>query len=209
MSYLDCKLARCQQVDRAIVEELHYIAPMANLASIFERGILSHNRAERVEHESVADEAIQDRRADKKVPGGRFLHDYVNTYFDARNPMMSRRRNLYRELVVIRIDEAVLDLPDVVITDGNAASSGTLFAPSPRGLRMLEEEDVYAERWTDPDPWTYWEKKRLRCAEVLIPDRLPPEFLQGCYVCLDAGAARCDELVPGCEIEVNRHVFLR
>lgn len=195
-------------MDRARVAELHFIAPFVNLRSIGELGILSHARAQSVWHTSVALEEVQDRRVGKYVPGGRPLHEYANTYFHARNPMISRRRNQRLELAVVRVHPSVLELPNVVVTDGNAASNSTRFYPSPEGIAALDEDRVYAEWWTDPDMWTYYEKKRQRCAEVLVPDNIPAEYLTGAYVCHRDGVAICEEALPGLEVVVNAHVFL-
>ena len=46
---------------REELPELHFIAPITNVASILQDGILSHNRAAKVAHESVAMPEIQDR----------------------------------------------------------------------------------------------------------------------------------------------------
>lgn len=115
-------------MERSLVTELHYIAPVANLPSIARWGIVSHNLAERVEHQSVAAAEIQDRPVGKRVPQGLLLHDYVNLYLHARNPMMSRLAYHGAEpIVVLRIKPLVLDLPGVIIADGNAAGGNTLF----------------------------------------------------------------------------------
>ena len=68
--------------------ELHNITHLKNLRSIFENGILSHERAKKVKHESVAMHEIQDRRADVVLPNNRKLHSYANVYVYARNKMM-------------------------------------------------------------------------------------------------------------------------
>src|SRR5689334_2999916 len=153
---------------RTRVAELHYITPIENIGTILEYGILSHNLAERIPHQSVALAEVQERRQGKRVPGGRPLHDYANLYFDARNPMMFLRKDGWRDLMVVRVSPTVLDLEGVAITDGNAASDGTRFYAAPGGVVELDETAVYAEWWTDPDPWMKQEKKRMRCAEVLV-----------------------------------------
>ncbi|HEU5156041.1 MAG TPA: DUF4433 domain-containing protein [Streptosporangiaceae bacterium] len=192
---------------RSRVTELHYITPVANLQSIMKRGILSHRRAETVSHESVADEDVQDRRRGKRVPNGRMLHEYVNVYFDARNPMMYKRLSRRAELAVVRVVPSVLDIQGAVIADGNAASSGTRFDQSPEGLALLDEQRVFADYWTHVDTWEHLERKRQRCAELLIPDRIPSDFLNGCYVC-SAGAQRtCRNSFPEIEVVVNGRVF--
>jgi hypothetical protein len=170
-------------VKREELLELHYIAPIQNLPSIMARGILSHNRAKDVSHASVADETIQGIRRDVRVPGsGRLLHDHVNLYFHARNPMMYRRLSARRRLCVIRVSTEVLDLPSVVVTDGNAASGYTRFAPAPAGLSMVSRELVFARNWTHPDPIEFLRRRRARCAEILIPERVSPEHLFGAYI---------------------------
>jgi hypothetical protein len=195
-------------MDRSRVTELHFISHLANLPSIAQRGILSNRLAESIPHRSVAAEEIQERRRFKRVPGGRLVHEYANVYFDARNPMMSKRREQRKELVVIRISPAALDLPGAVIADGNAASDVTRFEVSPQGLEILDEERVYAEWWTDQDIVAHTEKKRQRCAEVLVPDMIPPSYILGYYV-YDINAQRvCQQAMPGLEAVVNRYVFL-
>lgn len=71
-------------MDRARVDELHFIAPIESLQSISTHGILCHNLAEALPHPSVANEGVQGIRAGKTVPGGLPLHAYANLYFDAR-----------------------------------------------------------------------------------------------------------------------------
>jgi len=73
---------------REELEELHYISPIVNVSSILTHGILSHRRASKLPHQSVAMPEIQDRRRKVQVPKARPLHEYVNLYICARNPMM-------------------------------------------------------------------------------------------------------------------------
>lgn len=114
------------------VQELHFITSIRNVGSILERGILSHERAARVDHESCANESVQDIRRRKRVPNGRPLHSYANLYFHAHNPMMSAIRDR-RDLVVIRVSQAVLDIEDTVLADGNAATAGHASIRHPKG----------------------------------------------------------------------------
>jgi hypothetical protein len=139
-------------VERHRVDELHYITPIANLRSIMTHGLMSHNQAAKIPHESVAEESVQANR-EKRVPGGLWLHDYVNIYFDARNAMMYCRLHLRETLAVVRVNPAVLDVRGAVITDLNAATSGVAFYESPWGLANLNEARVYTDDWRDPNPW--------------------------------------------------------
>ncbi|MGH3721513.1 MAG: DUF4433 domain-containing protein [Pseudonocardiaceae bacterium] len=190
------------------VTELHYITPVANLGSIVTHGLLSHNLAARLRHASVPLEPVQDRRAQRRVPQGRPLHDYVNLYFDARNPMMYKLlKDGVGPLIVCRVDPVVLHLPGSVVTDGNAASDGTIFMPSPSGLVRLSEDRIYAGSWDDQDYWTKIELKRARCAELLVPDRVDPQFVLGCYVDHRNRRSECFSESPRVHVEVNSRVF--
>jgi len=188
-----------------VVTELHYMTPIANVASIVTHGLLSHVRVAAVPHTSVALESVQDQRAGKQVPGGRLLHEYVNLYFDARNAMMWLRRS--PDLIVVRVRPDVLDIPGAVVADGNAASGPTRFFPSPAGLVNLDAARVYAEWWTHEEYWEQQERKRQRQAEVLVPDVVPPEYIVGCYTWREAAAGECRRLVAEWEVEVNVHVY--
>lgn len=192
-------------MERSRVTELHYMTPLANLPSIAKHGLLSHQRVARLPHASVAMAGVQDRRSGRTVPGGQPLHQYVNLYFDARNAMMFLRKA--RDLVVVRVAPTVLDLPGVVVTDGNAANGPTRFLPSPSGLSILDEERVFAVSWDHSDYWEKQERKRQRQAEVLVPDVVPEEYIVGCYTCHMPEAEQCRQIAPTWEIEVNRRVY--
>ncbi len=86
---------------REELDELHYITPIDNVVSILSSGILSHQLAAKVHHTSVAMQEVQDIRMNKVVPGGRNLHEYANTYFNARNAMLYLRKDDHAKLCVL------------------------------------------------------------------------------------------------------------
>lgn len=195
---------------REDVKELHYITPIENLPSIAARGILSHKRAERVEHLSVAMDEIQARRTNKVVPNGRPLHDYVNLYFDARNPMLYLRLDQHAEICVLRVDSSVAELPGVVMTDRNASSDYVRFHRYPEGLRFIDSEVVYAEYWTHPDdPIWEMEHKSKKCAEVLVPDMIKPEYIMGGYVSCSQAQSICSMTTATISVTINTYLFFR
>jgi hypothetical protein len=196
-------------MQREELVELHYITPIANVSSIMRLGILSHNRAMHVDHQSVAMNEIQDRRAKVTVPGGRKLHEYVNLYICARNPMMYKRRDRYKELAILRISPDVIDLPGVIVCDRNASSGYARFKAAPDGLRTVNKDWTFADYWTDPHQIIGWQKKAAKCAEVLVPDRVKPDYITGAYVaCHEAGTA-LERLGTGLAVEINGNLFFR
>jgi hypothetical protein len=187
--------------------ELHYITPISNLPSIFEHGLLSHSKAARLIHQSVASPTIQALRG-RRVPGGMALHNYVNLYFHARNPMMMKRQGLHQTLCVLRVSPDVLDIPGTVVTDQNAASSYARFAEAPHGLTIVDRERTFAEDWRDSDHIAYFRKKAAKCAEVLVPHNVPAEQILGAYVSGTAGHDACTATGVACPVTMNAHMFL-
>jgi hypothetical protein len=191
--------------------ELHYITPIANITSIVKLGILSHSEVQRrnIKSTSVAAEVIQERRKSKVVPGAKPLHEYVNLYICARNPMMYMRSSHHTDLCVLRINSSVLSLPGVIIADGNAASDYTSFWPSPSGLAKVDRDTVFAKWWTDPNQFVAWENKRVKCAEVLVPEKLDARFIIGAYVFCEESESKLKSLAPNFPIIIDPHMFFK
>ena len=194
-------------MQRSELEELHYITHLDNVLSMATRGILSHQRSRQVQHTSVAMAEIQETRSAKRVPGGKRLHDYVNLYLSARNPMLYKRRDKHADLCVLRVSTDVLDFPGVVVTDGNAASEYTRFAAAPDGLKHVNREQTFAEWWTSPDPIEKWERTRRKCAEVLVPDRIATDLILGAYVSCQISLGRFQALRVPFAAQINGHLF--
>jgi hypothetical protein len=112
-------------------------------------------------------------------------------------------------LIVVRVSAAVLDIPDTVVTDGNAASGGTAFYPSPEGLRYLDSARVFAWSWNDDDYWQKKEKKRARNAEVLVPNLVPSEYIEGCYVDTQEKRRACREYEDLPAVAVRREIYFQ
>lgn len=195
------------QLRRSDLQELHCITPMVNIASIVRLGILCHEHAEAVRHVSVASAEVQAIRARKVVPNGLPLHQYANLYIDARNAMMYRRKEEHLDLCVVRVSTDVLDLSDVVIADRNAAAEMARFGSSPEGLAMIDRDLVFADWWN-----ASYEAKQVRCAEVLVPGVVPPEFLLGAHVSCEPARLRFDALnltEPHLQVTISEHLFYR
>ncbi|HDN79861.1 MAG TPA: DUF4433 domain-containing protein [Chloroflexi bacterium] len=163
---------------------LYYITHIGNLPSILKRGILSHYLVERnrIPHIAVYDEEIVARRKEITAPDGRSLWEFANLYFQPRNAM------LYRvvffevgvdKVAVVGIKSSILRRNDLFITTGNAASSYTQILPIEEGRKLLKElrEELDREWWSHADG-----SKRKLMAECLVPERVPPEYIQEIYV---------------------------
>jgi hypothetical protein len=198
-------------MDRSQIGELFLIAPVANVRSILRYGILSNQRAARLAHRSVALQVIQQKREHIRVAPGRMLHDHANLYFCARNPMMFYvvHHNPITDVCLLRVAPDVLDLPNVVVTDGNASSEYTRFDPPGVGLPRLNYERVHAQYWTHDDLIARWEHSRVKCAEVLIPDSVPADYILGAYAPLPEVEATLAPMLPGRDLRLAPYPFFR
>ena len=110
--------------------------------------------------------------------------------------MMCAIQNRRKNLAVLSIDPAVLKLPGVIVSDGNASGDYTAFYQSPEGLKHLWKDDVFARDWRSPNLITYWQQKSARCAEVLVPDLVESDFIRSAYVCSVATQSELKRLAP-------------
>lgn len=165
------------------IKYFHHMVHHENLEGILTNGLLSHNEViKRGElKKDIAMEEVQDLRSSKyivdpvldketgqTVEVGRKVHDYVPFYFNARNPMMYRRKSINPELVILLVDASVINNPDVYFSNGNAASHNTSFYKGQENLHVVPFETVYASSWNHDDPEIKKENVRKRCSEVLI-----------------------------------------
>jgi len=193
---------------RADVKELHYITPIANVVSIMQHGILSNELSKKVPHDSLAMEEIQAKRKNKQIPGARKLHEYANLYFDAHNPMLSKRRNQNDQMCILCVNASVLDLPGVIISDQNAASSYVRFFPVATGLAALDKDKVFATFWLHPENQIEeWAHSSVKGAEVLIPDRVETKYVIGAYVANQIALKAFEELKIQLTVCIKNDIF--
>jgi len=153
-------------------------------------------------------EEIQDRRRVKRIPKAGPLHDYVNLYFDAHNPMLSKCRRHNDSICVLRVKATVLELPEVIVTDRNAAAEWARFYRVAEGLRAHEKELVFAEYWTNStDLLDERRRKAVTYAEVLVPSSLAPELLLGAYVANERALRTYQDLDIPLSVIINSGMF--
>ena len=189
--------------------ELFYITHIENIPSIMKNGIMCYERAKNLKHKSIALEEVQERRDRKRIPNGRLLHEYVNLYFNQRNPMMYKRKAYYKEICVLSVNPIILECEGVVVSDMNAARELCKFLEPKVALTTLDFNEIYSENWNSVE---FEEKYRLRgslCAEVLIPDKVPYEYIQCAYVAKDELKNIFKEYGFDKPVQVKPYIFFR
>ncbi|MEM0344084.1 MAG: DarT ssDNA thymidine ADP-ribosyltransferase family protein [Thermoplasmata archaeon] len=165
------------------LRQLFYITPTTNIPSILERGILSHARVEResIPHQTIYDEAIVAMRGQKRINDNLFLADYANLFFEPRNAMLLRvlctPPHNDDNIAILGVDKSILEMPNVLVTNGLAARSETRFFQACELTRVLAE----CERALCVEMWDGSTKSK-RMAECLVPDAVPPEYIKMIYV---------------------------
>ncbi len=168
---------------KAEIKSLFYITHVENVPAILKNGIPSHALVEsrHVPFTPIYDAGIVSNRKAKATPERASLWEYANLYFQPRNPMMYRvvHEKTTKNLAVIGVKPSVLERPDVMIADGNAANTPTQFFKAGRGLKVIEAQwpVIQAEYWNDQDG-----SKRKIMAECLVPEQIPPEYVHTVFV---------------------------
>ena len=183
--------------------------PISNIPSVIENGILSFQRTKSISHTSIALTAVQERRDQVVIPNGQRLHNYANLYFTYRNPMMYRRKNEAENLCVLAIDLSVLEIPGCVLSDRNASAFLAKFYSPEDGFDCIDFGLVYARDWNDPDPYEYAKKKAIKCAEILVPNCVPYQYIKGAYVLNEDAKLRLENIGFDKKIVVNSSAFYR
>lgn len=91
------------------------------------------------------------------------------------------REKGFKNIAIVAVRRKHLYNPNVYVTDGNAASSGTNFYTGSEVKEVIPKiyQDIAdMERWSDVD-----HSKRRIMAECLIPNGVPPEDIECVYVC--------------------------
>ena len=153
-----------QYIQKYNIRYLYHMTDLMNLASVLQHGLLSHNEAHRrgLVSKDISNQEVNKRRGETLIDDTP-LHDYVNFYFQPKNPMLSVKRDIQTQIVFLGADPRLLLEPTTVFSDGNAAADKTTFYRSTALLDQLPWEAINAAYWND-----FEDGKRIKCAEILV-----------------------------------------
>ena len=122
--------------------------------------------------------------------------------------MLSKVRQHNDIICVLRVDAGVLDLPGVIIADCNASSDYVRFYPVTLGLAAIDKDMLFARYWTHPDDIIKkWAHKSLKCAEVLIPDKVEPRWILAAYAANQTALASFTKLSTALTASIPDGIF--
>jgi hypothetical protein len=183
---------------------LEHITHIDNLVNILKYGLLSHTIAFKNGLTQV-DISEQDINLNRKFIKDKIyyksLHEYAPLFFNALNPMLYKRKELIDKLCVLRFNRSLISQIGVIFTDGNAAHSNTKFYQHENDLIKLDWYCIYET--------IYWNSiedgKRIRMAEVLVPDSVDIKYLYEIVVFSDATKLEVENLISN---SININVIL-
>lgn len=185
------------------------IMPIENIPSVIQNGILSFDKSQSLPHKSIALTDVQIRREKVQIPNGKRLHSYANLYFTHHNPMMYKRRNEADSICILAVNPQVINIDGCVLSDQNASTDLVKFYTPKDGLENINFSLVFAQDWTDSNLYAYRFKKATKCAEILIPNCVPYDYIVGAYVVSRKNAEILKRMGFDKEIVVNSKVFYR
>lgn len=178
MNFVEIKFQRNN--NEFVISSLHHIAHFSNVENILKHGILSHNEAYKrgLIQKDISMAEVQAKRERvpyvNGFPNFRYsIHDLASLYFNSRNPMLYKRKDISNELVIILVNPKILDCKPndkcfAIFSDGNVASSKTSLFIGVENLPKIPFEDIYINSWYDINPEIKKENSRKICAEVLV-----------------------------------------
>ncbi len=154
------------------VTNLFYMTTLDNLESILKRGILCRRSAGKYPYNDISSNSVQSRRVK--------YHSFVQLFFADNTPMIyvctDSNSEQCRKIILLEIASEVANCTGVVFFDGNAAAHETQQYNDPRDLNKLDWKIIFSPRGAWGEQW-----KRIRAAEIHIPECCPASCIQGVY----------------------------
>lgn len=98
----------------------------------------------------------------------------------------------------------------MIVADRNESADAVAFRAAPDGLSQIMKELVYAKHWTHDDPIAEQMHGQIVCAEVLVPNLVPADRIDGVYAsCAESAQKIHDAIGDALAITVNREVFFQ
>jgi O-acetyl-ADP-ribose deacetylase (regulator of RNase III) len=195
------------------IDKLYYICHIDNIKSILDLGLLSHNESQKVESKTIYDASIINHRNAIKPHKDKdyTLWNFANLYFNARNAMLYRVMHEIGEenVAIIQFNKLTIDYAqnnNSLISLGNAAHNESSFVDINNGIKQLKKiwKSWNKEYWNDADG-----SKRLMMSELLVLEKIPPEFISSIYVANERIGDKVKSLTSFENIITQPNLFFR
>lgn len=84
-----------------------------------------------------------------------------------------------------------------------------LFTSPSKAVKTIDFNAIQARTWTDDDCLKYKEKKAIKCAEVLVLNKIPTEYLIKIKVSSQTAKKNVESLQIGVPVEIDKDMFFQ
>jgi hypothetical protein len=155
------------------IKYLFHMTHIDNLASILSHGLYSHNN--QYQKIDISDNQVNSRRQKAEPIYHQSIHSYVPFYFNPKNNMLSRRRSIQDDIVILVLGRKLFSKENVLFTDGNASSDATQFYNKKEDLNKVNFTCVQTKGYYN----SFEDGGRKRMAEVLVPHHVEATYIKG------------------------------
>jgi len=162
-----------KKLDQFKIKYLFHMTHIDNLESILSHGLYSHNN--QYQKIDISDNQVNARRQKAEPIYHKSIHAYVPFYFNPKNNMLSRRRNIQDSIVILVLNRELMLKPNSVFSDGNASSDATRFYSNFEDLDKINFTCVQTKGYYN----SFEDGGRKRMAEVLVPHHVNAQYIKG------------------------------
>lgn len=172
-----------------------------NLLSILEKGLYSHDNI--YKKIDISDCDVNSRRSRSEPIFNKPIHSYVPFYFNPKNNMLSRRRNIQNDILILVFKKELLFKRKILFTDGNASCDRTCFYEKLGDLDNLDWDCIYTRGYYND----FEDGARTRMSEVLIPDYVSVDNIEAIICNNFKTKSRVERIAKGKKVLVNSKFY--
>ena len=189
-----------QLLDHYGIDCIYHMTHISNLKSILEHGLYSHDNP--YKKTDISDCDVNSRRARKEPINNRPIHSYVPFYFNPKNNMLSKRRNIQEDIVILVFKRELLLKKGVIFTDANASTDRANFYSKIQELNMLDLQCIYTDGYYSG----YFDGANKRMAEVLVQNYVSSENIKA-IICNNIYTKREVSTMSSKQITINKKFY--
>jgi hypothetical protein len=154
------------------ITSIYHMTHIDNLDTIFKHGLLAHGNP--YQKKDISDCDVNSRRDRIEPIYNKPIHSYVPFYFNPKNNMLLRRKNISDDIVILRFSNELLFKENVLFTDANASTDRANFYKNIEDLKYLNWDCIFTTGLYND----FEDGGNKRMAEVLIPSKVEIDNLE-------------------------------
>ena len=189
-----------QLLDYYGIEYLYHMTHVNNLQSIMKYGLQAHDNGHK--KVDISDCDVNSRRSRKEPIYHKSIHSYVPFYFNPKNNMLSRRRNIQNDIVILVFKRDLMQKNGTLFTDSNASTNRAKFYNNLKDLNKLNFKCIYTKGYYSG----YEDGANKRMAEVLVPTKVNSNSIEA-IICNNSNAKNKVSSISSKKTIVNSNFY--